>query len=126
VSAETAFHLSPSLILLIVAVAALGAISKALDRRARARRVEARSQRQREYREYLKTEGWKARRQVALDRALGAFSNASAPRRSRPSTSGRLIASSASSCSWNSAVALSVLSWGMGVSVISWLRRCQL
>jgi 5-methylcytosine-specific restriction endonuclease McrA len=37
----------------------------------RSEELEARRERQREYRRYLKTEGWKQRRQVALDRAAG-------------------------------------------------------
>lgn len=68
---DTAIHLPASVILLLAGVAVLGAISRAVERRARQRRIEARRARQREYRRYLKTEGWKQRRQVALDRAGG-------------------------------------------------------
>ena len=70
-AADAAVHLPSSVVLLIVALAALGAISRAIEWRARARRTEARKQRQREYRRYLRTEGWKERRKVALDRAGG-------------------------------------------------------
>ncbi len=70
-SADTAIHLPASVILLLVGVAVLGATARAVERRARQRRIEARRERQREYRRYLKTEGWKQRRQVALDRAGG-------------------------------------------------------
>jgi HNH endonuclease len=67
----TSLDIPPKLILLLVAVALFAAIGKALEARAGARRREARKQRQREYRQYLRSEGWKLRRQVALDRAGG-------------------------------------------------------
>ena len=57
--------------LLLVGVALLSAVAKVLDARARARRCEARKQGQDEYRQYLRSDGWKQRRQVALDRARG-------------------------------------------------------
>src|SRR5215207_11742500 len=68
---STSLDIPPKLILLLVAVALFAAIGKGLEARARVRRREARKQRQREYRQYLRTEGWKQRRQVALDRAKG-------------------------------------------------------
>jgi 5-methylcytosine-specific restriction endonuclease McrA len=67
----TSLDIPPKLILLLVAVALFAAIGKAVEARARTRRREARKQRQREYRQYLRSEGWKLRRQVALDRAGG-------------------------------------------------------
>ena len=68
---ESAFNLSPTLMLLLVGVALLAVVGKLFDARARTRRVEVRKQRQREYRQYLRSDGWKSRRQVALDRAGG-------------------------------------------------------
>jgi 5-methylcytosine-specific restriction endonuclease McrA len=67
----TSFELPPELILLLVGIAVLAAIGKTLEARARERRREARKQRQREYQQYLRSDGWKQRRQVALDRAAG-------------------------------------------------------
>ena len=67
----TSLELPPKLILLLVGVAVLAAIGKAVEARSRARRREARKQRQREYGQYLRSPGWKQRRQVALDRAGG-------------------------------------------------------
>jgi len=68
---QASVHLPLSVVLILAAVAGLGAITRVVEARARARRIEARKQRQREYRQYLRTEGWKHRRQVALDRAGG-------------------------------------------------------
>jgi 5-methylcytosine-specific restriction endonuclease McrA len=69
--ASAGVQLPPSVVLVLVLVAVLAAIGRSVERRAAARRLEARRKRQREYRRYLRTEGWKQRRQVALDRAAG-------------------------------------------------------
>lgn len=68
---STSLAIPPKLILLLVGVAVFAAIGKTLEARARRRRREARKQRQREYQQYLRSDGWKLRRQPALDRAGG-------------------------------------------------------
>jgi hypothetical protein len=68
---STSLDIPPKLILLLVAVALFTAFAKGLEARARRRRREARKQRQREYQRYLRSDGWKLRRQPALDRAGG-------------------------------------------------------
>ena len=60
-----------SVLLILVLLGVLAVIGRGVERRAAARRLEARRERQRQYRRYLRTEGWKQRRRVALDRAAG-------------------------------------------------------
>jgi 5-methylcytosine-specific restriction endonuclease McrA len=64
-------HLSTKLILIVIGVVLLGAFGRYLEARDRERRREARKQRQREYRRYLKSDGWRQRRQPALELAQG-------------------------------------------------------
>ena len=68
---STSIDIPPKLILILAGVGVLAALAKALEARAGSRRREARKQRQREYQQYLRSPGWKLRRQVALDRAGG-------------------------------------------------------
>ena len=56
---STSLDIPPKLILLLLAVGLFAAFGKALEARARTRRREARKQRQREYRHYLRSDGWK-------------------------------------------------------------------
>jgi 5-methylcytosine-specific restriction endonuclease McrA len=56
---------------IIVGLAILGLIGRYVDEVGKRRRREARVERQREYRRYLKSDEWQARRRAAVERARG-------------------------------------------------------
>ena len=70
-SSNPAIHVSPKLVILIVGVLLVGAIGRYVEARQRERRRAARKERQREYRRYLKSAGWRRRRSTAVARSDG-------------------------------------------------------
>jgi 5-methylcytosine-specific restriction endonuclease McrA len=74
------FQISPKLALIIVAVLVIGAVGRYVEARDREHRRAARTERQRDYRRYLRSELWKQNRAPALERARGLCEDCGAAR----------------------------------------------
>jgi 5-methylcytosine-specific restriction endonuclease McrA len=70
-STQPTLHPSTTLVLIVVALGAIGLVARSLERRRRGQRRAARIERQRQYSRYLRSEGWRERRDAAIARADG-------------------------------------------------------